>query len=88
MTRTIAHLLLGAVLAASATAHAQSAQDLSCSLAAQDFRETCQKRIAPVAQPADPNMPTAAERKALDKHTKAWQGCKEKADKRAAACMR
>ena len=30
----------------------------------------------------------ALEQKALDKHTKAWQGCKDKALKRASACAR
>jgi len=86
--RLLTPLLVGALLAASSLARAQNAEDLTCNRAAQDLRETCQKRIGPLVRPSDPNSPTADERKAMDKHAKAWQACQEKADRRAVNCRR
>ena len=88
LSRLLALALIGAMLAVGSTAFAQSSQDLTCQRAAQDYLETCQKRIKPVERPADPNNLTASEQKALDKHTKAWQGCTDTALKRASACAR
>jgi hypothetical protein len=86
--RPLAAVLVGAMLAAGPTAFAQSSQDLTCKNAAQDYLQTCQKRIAPVEPPVDPNHPTASEQKAMDKRAKAWQACKDKALKRGSACAR
>ena len=86
--RLLPPMLVGALLAAGSPARAQNAEDLTCNRAAQDLRETCQKRIGPLVRPSDPNNPTADERKAMDKHAKAWQACKEKADRRAVNCRR
>ncbi|HEY6513778.1 MAG TPA: hypothetical protein VI032_17495 [Burkholderiaceae bacterium] len=86
--RILTPALIGALLAASSLALAQNAEDLTCNRAAQDLRETCQKRIGPLVRPADPSNPTAQEQKAMDKHAKAWASCKEKADRRAANCRR
>ena len=88
MIRFLAPTLVAALLAASSLVQAQSAEDLTCNRAAQDLRETCQKRIGPPVRPADPSHPTAQEQKALDKHAKDWQACKEKADRRAINCHR
>ena len=88
MTRFLALTLVAGLLAVSSLAQAQNAEDLTCNRAAQDLRETCQKRIGPLVRPADPSNPTAAEQKAMDKHAKAWQSCKEKADRRAVNCRR
>ena len=86
--RLLTPMLVGALFAASSLVQAQNAEDLTCNRAAQDLRETCQKRIGPLVRPADPNNPTADERKAMDKHAKAWQACQEKADRRAVNCRR
>ena len=43
--RPLAAVLVGAMLAAGSTAFAQSSQDLTCKNAAQDYLQTCQKRI-------------------------------------------
>ena len=86
-SRPLAAVLVGAMCAAGSTAFAQSAQDLTCKNAAQDYLRTCQARIAPV-EPVDPNQPTASEQKAMDKRAKAWQACKDKALKRGSACAR
>jgi hypothetical protein len=86
--RFLTPTLVGALLAVSSLVQAQNAEDLTCNRAVQDFRETCQKRIGPLVRPADPSNPTAQEQKAMDKHAKAWQSCKEKADRRAVNCQR
>jgi hypothetical protein len=86
--RLLAPMLVVALFAAGSLARAQNAEDLTCNRAAQDLRETCQKRVGPLVRPSDPNNPTADERKAMDKHAKAWQSCKEKADRRAVNCRR
>ena len=88
MAKLLACAAVVAMLGVSAWARAQSAEDLACNSAAQDLLQTCQKRITPVAAPIDPKSPTAAEQKAMDKHAKAWQACKEKAQRRAANCRR
>ena len=88
MIRFLATTLVGALLAVSSLVQAQNAEDLTCNRAVQDFRETCQKRIGPLVRPSDPNNPTEDERKAMDKHAKAWQSCQEKADRRAVNCQR
>lgn len=88
MAKWFACALLATLLVIGAQARAQSAQDLTCTRAAQDYLQTCQKRITPVVAPVDPSHPTASEQKAMDKHTKAWQSCKEKAVKRGTACAR
>ena len=86
--RFLTSTLVGALLVASPLVQAQNAEDLTCNRAAQDLRETCQKRIGPLVRPVDPSNPTASEQKAMDKHAKAWQSCKEKADRRAVNCRR
>ena len=88
VTRFLTSTLIAGLLAASSMTQAQNAEDLTCNRAAQDLRETCQKRIGAPVRPADPGNPTAAEQKAMDKHAKAWQSCKEKADRRAVNCRR
>ena len=88
MAKLLACAVVVAMLGICARVQAQSAQDLSCTNAAQDLLQTCQKRITPVDRPVDPKNPTAAEQKAMDKHAKAWQACKEKADRRAVNCRR
>jgi len=88
MMRLPASTLVAALFAVGSLVHAQSAEDLTCNRAAQDLRETCQKRVGPPVRAADPDHPTAQEQKALDKHAKAWQSCKEKADRRAINCRR
>ncbi len=80
--------LAALILGIGSQVHAQSAQDLACNGAAQDVLRTCQKRIAPVDPPVDPNNLTAAEQQAKSKHAKAWQACKEKSDRRAVNCRR
>jgi len=86
--RFLASTLFAALLAVGSLVHAQNAEDLTCNRAAQDLRETCQKRIGPPVRPADPSHPTAQEQKAMDKYAKSWQSCKEKADRRAVNCRR
>lgn len=86
MTRLLPAAFVAGILAISLPALAQSSKDASCNRAAQDLLQTCQKRIAAVTPPVDPNNLTQSEQKAKDKHAKAWQSCKEKSDKRAATC--
>ncbi|HEY6354040.1 MAG TPA: hypothetical protein VIY30_06085 [Burkholderiaceae bacterium] len=89
MTTRIHRFALAAViLGISSQVRAQSSEDLVCNRAAQDLLQTCQKRIAPVDPPMDPNNLTAAEQQAKSKHAKAWQACKEKSDRRAVNCRR
>jgi hypothetical protein len=88
VTRFLTSTLVVALLAVPSLVQAQNSEDLTCNRAVQDFRETCQKRIGPLVRPADPSNPTAQEQKAMDKHAKAWQSCKEKSDRRAVNCRR
>ena len=88
MVRLLTCTLVAGLLAVVSLVHAQNAEDLTCNRAAQDLRESCQKRIGQQVRPADPNNPTASEQRAMDKHAKAWQACKEKADRRAVNCRR
>jgi hypothetical protein len=80
--------LAAAILGVGSQVHAQSSQDLACNGAVADVLQTCQKRITPVDPPVDPNNLTPAEQQAKSKHAKAWQACKEKADRRAVNCRR
>jgi hypothetical protein len=88
VARFLTLTLVAVLLATTSMVRAQNSEDLTCNRAAQDLRETCQKRIGPLVRPVDPNNPTAQERGAMDKHSKAWQACKEKADRRAVNCRR
>jgi hypothetical protein len=86
VTRFLCAAFGACLLTVSLQASAQSSKDAVCNRAAHDVLQTCQKRIAPVTAPVDPNNLTQAEQKAKDKRTKAWQSCQEKSDRRAATC--
>jgi len=86
VTRFLPAAFVACILTVSLQANAQSSKDMACNRAAQDVLQTCQKRIAQVTPPVDPNNLTEAEQKAKDKRAKAWQSCKEKSDRRSSTC--
>jgi hypothetical protein len=80
--------LVVGILGLGAVAYAQSAKDETCNRTAKAEFERCTKRLGPSVSPADPKNPTAAEKQAVDKYTKDWKACGEKAEKRGALCRK
>ena len=86
MKKPVVLALVVGMLGLGTAAYAQSAKDETCNRTAKAELERCQKRIPSKDIPVDPKNPTDAEKKAIDKHEKAWKACTERAQKRSAAC--